>query len=284
MRSIKVLHHANCLDGMTAAWVVWLAHSRRAALYPVSYGAPPPKIDTGATVYIVDFSYSRQELLEMAKTAKAVTVLDHHKTAQAALSDWPDKPFNLEIVFDVNRSGAQIAWDHMFSPATRPYLVDTVGDRDLWKFERGDTRALTAFLYSRPQEIEAWHRYAKGFKDRSTRSLYTQLGEALLEQRDKLANEMVAAGVRYMSLAGVKGIPCVNAPNSISSEVGELLLSLFPAAPCAASYYDAPEGLRYSLRSQDNRVDVGELARKLGGGGHRNAAGFTMPHYSLTRA
>jgi phosphoesterase RecJ-like protein len=38
----------------------------------------------------------------------------------------------------------------------------------------------------------------------------------------------------------------------------------------------AKEGQRkVSLRATDGRIDVSIIARKLGGGGHRQAAGFT---------
>jgi phosphoesterase RecJ-like protein len=38
-----------------------------------------------------------------------------------------------------------------------------------------------------------------------------------------------------------------------------------------------------SLRATDGRVDVSEIAREMGGGGHRQAAGFTteLPYDEL---
>jgi uncharacterized protein len=38
-----------------------------------------------------------------------------------------------------------------------------------------------------------------------------------------------------------------------------------------------PRGRAFSLRSSDAGVDVLEIAKRYGGGGHRNAAGFQMP-------
>ena len=45
----------------------------------------------------------------------------------------------------------------------------------------------------------------------------------------------------------------------------------------ASTYYDTPTVRRFSLRSTDLGVDVSEIARFFGGGGHRNAAGFEVP-------
>ena len=49
---------------------------------------------------------------------------------------------------------------------------------------------------------------------------------------------------------------------------------------------DAQGGLRkVSLRASDDRVDVSAIARAQGGGGHRQAAGFTtgLSHDELVR-
>jgi hypothetical protein len=40
---------------------------------------------TGLDVAIVDFSYKRPVMVELASKAKSILVLDHHKTAQADL-------------------------------------------------------------------------------------------------------------------------------------------------------------------------------------------------------
>jgi nanoRNase/pAp phosphatase (c-di-AMP/oligoRNAs hydrolase) len=34
--------------------------------------------------------------------------------------------------------------------------------------------------------------------------------------------------------------------------------------------------IQYSLRSEDSREDVSEVAKQFGGGGHRNAAGYQI--------
>ena len=43
-------------------------------------------------------------------------------------------------------------------------------------------------------------------------------------------------------------------------------------------YYDHADRLiKVSLRSFHDTVDVSEVAKKFGGGGHKKAAGFTLP-------
>ena len=54
------------------------------------------------------------------------------------------------------------------------------------------------------------------------------------------------------------------------------LLKLYPDAPFATCWSRSGDRLKYSLRSEDSRMDVSEVARGYGGGGHRNASGFEV--------
>jgi oligoribonuclease NrnB/cAMP/cGMP phosphodiesterase (DHH superfamily) len=69
-------------------------------------------------------------------------------------------------------------------------------------------------------------------------------------------------------------VPVVNASMFMSSEVaGELA----EGNPFAAVYAETEKGVIWSLRSREGGVDVSEVAKRFGGGGHKHAAGFTVP-------
>lgn len=72
-------------------------------------------------------------------------------------------------------------------------------------------------------------------------------------------------------------VPLCNCPPMFASEVGHWLLEENPFASFVACYSDQGKSRGYSLRSQDGRLNVSEIARKFGGGGHRNAASFGVP-------
>lgn len=59
-----------------------------------------------------------------------------------------------------------------------------------------------------------------------------------------------------------------------TSDAGHLMAQ---DAPFAACYWDTPKGRDYSLRSRGDGADVSEIASLYGGGGHRDAAGFSVP-------
>ncbi|MCK5503077.1 MAG: phosphohydrolase, partial [Tritonibacter mobilis] len=82
------IYHANCCDGFAAAWAVRRALGPYVKFVPAQYKSDPPTV-TGADVVIVDFSYKRPVLEQMALSARSILILDHHKTAQSDLAGLP---------------------------------------------------------------------------------------------------------------------------------------------------------------------------------------------------
>ena len=112
-KAICIYHHG-CMDGFGAAWVVWknqkvLNQDVEIEYVSARYGDEPPPLLAGKHVIIVDFSYSRDALLEINEVAASMIVLDHHKTARANCED-------LDFArFDMNKSGAIMAWEWFLS-------------------------------------------------------------------------------------------------------------------------------------------------------------------------
>jgi nanoRNase/pAp phosphatase (c-di-AMP/oligoRNAs hydrolase) len=61
----------------------------------------------------------------------------------------------------------------------------------------------------------------------------------------------------------------------MTSDAGHLMAEK-DRTPFAACWWMTPEGVVFSLRSTDVGLDVSEIAKSYGGGGHRNAAGFRL--------
>ena len=84
MRTI-VIYHGGCWDGFCAAWLL-RGRYPDAEFIPARYGDPAPMEKmAGSRVFVVDFSYPRNVLIEMHRLAYSLVVLDHHKTAQKDL-------------------------------------------------------------------------------------------------------------------------------------------------------------------------------------------------------
>jgi oligoribonuclease NrnB/cAMP/cGMP phosphodiesterase (DHH superfamily) len=289
-----MLYHANCADGFGAAWAAWTLWGDAVEYRPVSYGQEPPDV-AGKHVLIGDFSYKRDTLQAMGKTARSIIVLDHHQTAAADLADWTiddaagefwvgDDPLKavhrndefigqpIAALFDMERSGARMVWEFCHEQQT-PRLIELIEDRDLWRFTFEETKPFGLWLRSEPFDFEKWTTISDFLATDAT----AILAEARAMQRffDQKVSEI--AGLSRMGLLAGKMVPLCNCPPMFASEVGHKLLDDFPDAPFAACYSDQGKSRGYSLRSRDDRADVSEIASKFGGGGHRNAAGFGVP-------
>ena len=257
------IYHNNCADGFGAAWVVRHALGGRVEFHAANHGETPPDV-RGRTVLIVDFSYKRPVLLQMAEVATSITILDHHRSAEKDLVDLPD---NVYAEFDMNRSGAMIAWNHFFPRETPPSLIEHIEDRDLWRFELPGTREIQAAVFSYPYDFEVWDELM------SYEGMALRLqGESIERKHFKDIAEFRAAAQHTMVIAGHQ-VPVLNVPYFYASDAGHQMAE---DAPFAACYWDTPEGRTFSLRSREGGLDVSEIAARFGGGGHRHAAGFRI--------
>lgn len=94
-------------------------------------------------------------------------------------------------------------------------------------------------------------------------------GSAILRREQQIVDSHVSFA-RETHIGGHK-VLCVNA-TVLSSEIAGALAENRPFGVC---WFERGDGKRvYSLRSRDGGVDVSEVAKMYGGGGHRNAAGF----------
>ena len=154
-QAVVIYHGADCMDGFGAAWAfhMWKEveyGSENVQYIPCNYGQDIFSFGysfVGRDVYIVDFSFSREVLTMIAEDANYVLVLDHHKTAEEALENWGDKPVNMEIVFDMKKSGAGLTWDR-FSKGLKvsAYLINYIEDRDLWRFALWGSKEINAYI------------------------------------------------------------------------------------------------------------------------------------------
>lgn len=263
-----IIYHANCLDGFGAAYAAWRHFEPlggEVEYVSASHGYNPPDC-RGSEVYIVDFSYKRAQLKQLCEQAARVTIIDHHISAQEDLAGLEKEHDNLQVVFDMERSGAVLTWE-FFHKDEAPLLLRHVQDRDLWQFKLDGTDAINTALMSYPFGFERWH---EAVNDPAALASLRHEGETINRFRAQMIEQYKQRAV----LGEVAGhtVPVVNAPHAIISELlGQLALE----HPFAAGYQDKGNKRSWSLRSRrEGGADVAKIAEAFGGGGHRNAAGF----------
>lgn len=293
-----VLYHGACSDGFASAFLfhlyfktMGLEHELRA----VNYKEPLPTGLDNIDVYIVDFCYSPQDTKTLAKTAKSITVLDHHLTAAENyggygihVRNYGGCVVNLEICEE--ESGASLVlkylrrfeheksqFEFLHNPRIEK-LISAVRDYDLWYHEFDDTHIYHELLQIVPRTMEGWEKTFLKDSDEDFKNLLDVAG--YYYDASKLLAEQFASQHQMINICGHK-VPVVNSPHVFADRVCERLNQTHPFA---ISFVVNSQHLYCSLRSKRGYgVDVSEIARQFGGGGHATSSGFKIHPSNLPK-
>lgn len=310
-----VIYHKDCADGFGAAFAAWHMLGDEAEYYADQYGktdAPwrqDENLDT-RDIYILDFSYPKEDMEYLFKCAKRVVWLDHHKTAfemwcaaernKFEYHAWLDGSEQF-IVLDNNKSGALLAWEYFHRDSEIPMLIQHIDDYDRWQFKLEGTKAFHKALWSRvPWSFEQWQdTFLPCSNDDSVNELgqtsfgwvlyaaHIDDGSAILRAHDANVQAVVKGAVMKCVIPHADGEQfrpkniglAANCPPHLSSDVGHQLA--LKSGTYGLLWYINKEGkCMCGLRSNGD-YDVSVIAKAFGGGGHKNAAGFEIDIQTL---
>ena len=256
-----IIYHAKCRDGFGAAWSAWKLLGNKAEYIPASHGDTPPDV-TGKNVAILDFSYKNEVIKKMTKQAKSLIVIDHHKSAMLDLHDIPN------AYFDMNHSGAMLAWYFFHPEKEAPRLISYIEDRDLWKWELPNSKEFSAALDMIPFDFDAFCQ----LEDDSIFDDTCDRGSHILAYSN-IAVKKISRQATMRVWEG-KRVYVVNSSRWMS-EIGNYLS---PECDFVVIWYFDHDRQEYraSLRSLYEHIDCSEIAKRFGGGGHKKAAGFAL--------
>ena len=256
-----VIYHANCTDGFGSAYSAWKLLGNRAQYYACSHGNKPPDV-TGKNVVILDFSFDNKTTKQMIEKAANLLVIDHHKSAMVELHDISN------TLFDMNKSGATLAWEWFHPGKEPPKFIQYITDRDLWKWELPYSKEFSAAFDMVPFQFEEFEK----FEDDSVFDDAVKRGSYILAYSKTVIKKVCDKAVNK-KINGYD-VMVVNSSHWMS-EIGAKL-----APDCDFAliwYYDHNISvIKVSLRAFHDHVDVSEISKKFGGGGHKKAAGFVL--------
>ncbi|OGG94162.1 hypothetical protein A2609_00040 [Candidatus Kaiserbacteria bacterium RIFOXYD1_FULL_47_14] len=263
-KEIAILYHGGCPDGFGGAYAAWKKFGNMADYIPSKYGRPIPEGLEGKELYFIDFCYPQEIMDSIAKTAKSITVLDHHEGVHEVATKFPG-------IFDSSRSGATIAWSYFHPDTPIPLLLKYVEDGDRYVFKLPDSRAIIAYAYAQKFAFEDWDNLVQECENDETRATLTEKGKIYAEHFAILAEQIANKAI----LVSFEGYECYlsSTANMFTSDVGNKLASVKPPLGLIANFFG--DVLHVSLRS-DHSLDVSTIARKYGGNGHPQAAAFFL--------
>ena len=259
-KPVTVLWHHDA-DGFASAYAAWRVYRDTATYIAVQYNQPVPEIPEGTThLLIVDFSYDRDTCDALA-SKYSLLVIDHHKSAEENLRG------SNYAIFSMNKSGCALTWEYFHPREPMPAILAYVQDRDLWKFALPDSETINLYIATLPFEFDAWH-------DEASSPYFIHSAFEAGSYVQAFRNGQITAALRDVRIMfwDIHDVPVVNCSANVS-EVGNELCLVYPDAPFSATYCDRKGVRSWSLRSVGD-FDVSEVARRYGGGGHCNSAGF----------
>lgn len=274
-----VLYHDDA-DGYASAMSAYLKFGLSARYIPVQYGQDFPLFMNDLTkemeIYILDFSYKKELLKQVNSLVGKLVVLDHHDTAEQELSDL------YYARFDKTKSGCLLSWEYFHPDEPIPFIIKIVNDRDLWLFNIKESRAFDLGMRATGSynKIKFW----KEVYDSNCLLLdILEKGLILEEDLNARVSSIVNNPSKYKRITtnwfdgNEYKIVVTNINNDIS-EIGSAFNNKLDI-DFSVTYFITNDGkVILSLRSNNKcNLHLGEISKIKDGGGHRLAAGISLP-------
>ena len=267
-------YHAGCPDGLGAAWAVWRAWGPGARYLPRGHDdVIDASAHEGSLVVFVDIAPGNEELRALAERAAKVIVLDHHVTARERFENDLGVQNALaghghHVAFDLSHSGAMLAWSYFHPDEPAPDLLRYVEDQDLWAWKLPASEEVNAALASYPRDFETW-------EDLAVRPISELAAEgAPILRANRIEVERALQSAHPVAL-GTRRAEAVNTSQHRSRVGHELAQRAAFKLPWGIVYRVTGQRVDVSLYSIGD-LDVAKVAESYGGGGHANAAGFSV--------
>jgi oligoribonuclease NrnB/cAMP/cGMP phosphodiesterase (DHH superfamily) len=289
MKYNYIIFHKNCVDGFTGFYLFTKTKKfeSKPIVYPDHPSATeiPPDID-GKKIIIIDVAYKPSILKQIGDRAEKVLFLDHHKSHEKEILEL-NCP-KIEMVFKNDRCGASLVWDYFFPKKKRPEFLNYVEDNDLGLWKLSNTHDFITGLEVKHTMMPTFPNLKKWDKLLVNSYLnelitsgktYNEYKQFLTGQNGKKYDLMLFPSdymIKKLSLDETKHrVAVVNGGSPSVSLLGKYIVETANCDYCIIWRYD-PKNLNYILSFRSNKVDVGEIAKSIGGGGHKFASASTV--------
>jgi len=298
-----VIFHKNCLDGFSGFFILHMSGriEKDAQIYPdvPSAKVSPPNIEN-KKVIIIDCAYKYDVLRNIMEVAQKVTFIDHHVSISEDVKRLTSElNKNNIVVYNEKKSGASLTWEYLHPHKPLPQFVKFVEDNDIgaWKL-KGVNEFITALEVNfnfdlTPNNMKKW----KTLFSKKTISYLIKKGSVYMELKEYLLD---INSKRY-SMESFPSEKIYNEFSDAFKRPGQYKVAVFNGTGCPSTSH---LGLRmmetidcdfvilwsmhldkkeYVLSFRSKEIDVGEIAKLFGGGGHKlaSACSFKINKYSI---
>lgn len=275
MSKIICCYHNKDLDGYTSGAIVKRKFPS-CELIGWDYGLPVPALGEGNKVIIIDICFPMEDMIRIADTNDLIWI-DHHVSQNKEFYALPaNRSLNIGYIYGAGISACELGWKHFFPDEEMPKAVELIGKYDTW---RGNgTKEWTDDILPFQYYMRAYCTGPESFPTILLDEDYLvydaiEMGSAIVKYQESQDMLKAERGAFEREVYGGLKALCLN-EGVFSSE------TLKTQKP---ERYDVLIGFVYnknfwrvSLRTLKDDVDVSQIAKTRGGGGHKKAAGFEV--------
>jgi oligoribonuclease NrnB/cAMP/cGMP phosphodiesterase (DHH superfamily) len=277
--SKALIYYHDDLDGLCSAAIMNQFLQQKT----IGYSNPPifikcnhkddidiSSIDTDDTVAVLDFSFKPEIMTQVKNKAREVIWCDHHVSAKdynyndlAGYRDFSNKGL----------SGCECTWKYCFPNLPTPSCVEMIGDYDTWRLRIPDSiNFFEGLMLNQPMKPygNEWLILLSDSSYNFCRQRiesYIYDGTIALETKNRYCKEILLAFGYETEISGYKAY-ALNIQRIGSKAFGNKI-DTYPI--CISFIFD---GNQYTVSLYSTQVNVAEIAKTFGGGGHVGAAGF----------
>lgn len=259
-----IIHHDD-LDGRAAAAIAYIyGQGVDVRFHETNYETPPPNVEPGETVCILDFSYKPEDMAKITAKTDDVIWCDHHKTAK----DYKYEFDGFRDFTDKGLSGCECAWKYFNPDKPIPRGIQMLGSYDSWRSDFGED-AKTFYEGLKTQDVDPTSDFwSKLINDDDECDRILEIGKTVVRYRDAYLDDLRDAHA-YETTFDDKHCLALNVARFGSAAFGDDHENY---DMCISYIHD---GKRFIVSLYSEKVDVGEVCKRYGGGGHKGAAGFS---------
>jgi len=274
---MKCFYHKADYDGQCSAAIVKYRYPE-CELIGIDYKDKFPfdRVAEGETVFMVDFSLSPITDMMFLSLKSNLIWIDHHISAIKEYENFPDEKPVIFGTRDTSKAGCELTWEFLYPDIDMPRAVRLLGRYDVWDLE--SNWDVLPFQYgmkvynTEPTNMMFWAPLFRNGNDIWIDHTISQ-GKTILQFINKENTKFCKETAFELEFEGYRCI-CINRPGSTNSQMFDSIYHPVAGHDIMIAFGWQSDIWKFSLYTTKPEINVSEIAKKYGGGGHAQAAGF----------
>ncbi len=283
-----IMHHSADLDGKCSSMILkkYLLENNSDSditMYPINYGQSIPidLLDENTVVYLADFSFSYDRMVEIYNTVKEFIWIDHHVSA---IEDSITHRYDYyKGIREIGKAACELCWEYCYPDTKIPHAVTLLGRFDvmdkttdgIFQFQYGihsvlnsstDTDAIWNSLLNTHHSPDGYYLIDRMLKEGELIHQY------MINEYEKLCEH----GSYEIEFDGLKAI-VYNYIGAYSFFFDSVYDPSKHDLMLKYGYDPKANAFACSIYTTKEDIDCSAIAKKYNGGGHAGAAGFKLP-------